>query len=137
MFGILRRSHQELLAGGMEGHTPLKIGPHRTERRSCRYSCGTNAARHMAIMAMTVGKDCRSKTGNSGIHRYRLSVIDSGPHGDYLGLWEKRKLFPKTEIQIVYPHIVMTQENQRIVDTLISKMTEGTHTANRNSSIGS
>jgi DNA helicase HerA-like ATPase len=54
---------------------------------------------------------------------YPILIFD--PHGDYLGLWEKRELFPKSNIKLFFPQIVMTEENRRIVETLIAKMTEG------------
>jgi DNA helicase HerA-like ATPase len=54
---------------------------------------------------------------------YPILIFD--PHGDYLGLWEKRDLFPDTQVNLFYPQIVMSDENRRIVETLIAKMTEG------------
>jgi DNA helicase HerA-like ATPase len=118
---------KNLLAGGMQGYTPLKIGT-LIARGDVRVDIAAEriAARHMAIMAMTGGG--KTVAARRVIREfvdlgYPLLILD--PHGDYLGLWEKRQLFPKTEIKLFYPHIVMTQENQRIVDTLIAKMTAG------------
>jgi hypothetical protein len=51
---------------------------------------------------------------------YPLVIFD--PHGDYLGFFEKRKLFPKTSIRILYPMIRVWQNNVSIIADLIDKM---------------
>lgn len=118
---------RRLLAPGVAGQTPLKIGT-LIARGDVQVDISAQrvAARHLAIMAMTGG----GKT--VAARRILRELIDIGypilifdPHGDYLGLWEKRKVFSKTTVQLFYPHVVMTSENRRIVETLISKMTEG------------
>jgi len=118
---------KSLLAGASKGHTPLKIGTLIARGDvAVDISAERIAARHLAILAMTGG----GKT--VAARRVLREFIDLGypllifdPHGDYLGLWEKKGLFPGTEIKLFYPHLVMSDQNQRIVETLIAKMTEG------------
>lgn len=80
-------------------------------------------SRHLAILAMTGG----GKT--VAARRIIRELIDIGyplvifdPHGDYLGFFEKRKLFPKTSIRILYPMIRVRQDNVGIISDLIDKM---------------
>jgi DNA helicase HerA-like ATPase len=118
---------KELLAGGIVGHTPLAIGTLIARRDvDIAISADRVVARHMAILAMTGG----GKT--VAARRILRELIDLGypllildPHGDYLGLWQKRKLFKDTKVRLLYPHIAMTEQNRHIVEILISKMTEG------------
>ena len=116
-----------LLAGTLKNQTPLRIGSliARTDV-NVEIAAERVAARHLAVLAMTGG----GKT--VAARRILRELIDIGypllifdPHGDYLGLWEKRDLFPKTTIKLFFPYIVMTGENRRIVETLIAKMTVG------------
>ena len=118
---------KELLAGGIPGHAPLGIGTLIARRDvDIAVSADRIVARHMAILAMTGG----GKT--VAARRVLRELIDLGypllildPHGDYLGLWQKRKVFKDTTVQLLYPHIAMTEQNRHIVETLINKMTEG------------
>lgn len=80
-------------------------------------------SRHLAILAMTGG----GKT--VAARRIIRELIDIGyplvifdPHGDYLGFFEKRKLFPKTAVRILYPMIRVRQDNVGIIGDLIDKM---------------
>src|SRR5712692_3925220 len=118
---------QRLLTQGVAGRTPIKIGT-LIARRDVQVDISAErvASRHLAILAMTGG----GKT--VAARRILKELIDIGypilifdPHGDYLGLWERRATFPKRTIKLFYPQIVMTDENRRIVETLIAKMTEG------------
>src|SRR5579862_4779256 len=116
-----------LLAGAIKTQTPLKIGS-LIARSDVRVDVAAErvASRHLAIMAMTGGgKTVAARRVIREFIEIGYPIVIFDPHGDYLGLWEKQKLFRNTTIKLFYPHIVMTSENQRIVDTLISKMTEG------------
>jgi len=55
--------------------------------------------------------------------KYPVLIID--PHGDYLGLWQKRDLFKDTTVELFFPSIEITERNYHIVHTLIGKMTTG------------
>lgn len=118
---------KELLAGGIPGHSPLEIGT-LIARSDVDVSISADriVSRHMAILAMTGG----GKT--VAARRVLRELIDIGyplvildPHGDYLGLWQKRGLFKGTTVKLLYPHIAMTEQNRHIVEILINKMTEG------------
>lgn len=88
----------------------------------------TNAviARHMAILAMTGGgKTVASRRVIRELleQGYPLLILD--PHGDYLGLYTKRKLFPGRDIRVLYPHLVVNEDNRDFVGYLVSRMTQG------------
>ena len=118
---------KELLAGGIPGHTPLGIGTLIARRDvDIAISADRIVARHMAILAMTGGgKTVAARRILRELIElgYPLLILD--PHGDYLGLWEKRKVFKDTTVRLLYPHIAMTEQNRHIVEILINKMTEG------------
>jgi hypothetical protein len=118
---------KELLAGGIAEDTALHIGT-LIARNDVKVSVSADriVSRHIAVLAMTGG----GKT--VAARRIIKELIDIGypllivdPHGDYLGLWNKRDLFPDTTIRLLYPHLCMTDRNQDIVETLIAKMTDG------------
>ena len=118
---------KELLAGGIPGHAPMGIGT-LIARRDVNISISADrvVARHMAILAMTGGgKTVAARRILRELIElgYPLLILD--PHGDYLGLWQKRKIFKDTTVKLLYPHIAMTEQNRHIVEILISKMTEG------------
>ncbi len=83
-------------------------------------------ARHMAILAMTGG----GKT--VAARRVLRELIDAGypilvldPHGDYLGIWENRELFGKTDVKLYYPAISVNERNRDVISFLVSQMTQG------------
>jgi len=118
---------KELLAGGIAEDTSLHIGT-LIARQDVKVSVSADriVSRHIAVLAMTGGG--KTVAARRIIKElvdigYPLLIID--PHGDYLGLWDKRHLFPDTKIRLLYPHLAMTDGNRDIVETLIVKMTEG------------
>jgi len=118
---------RELLAGGIPGHRPLPIGTLIARRDvDIAISADRVVSRHMAILAMTGGGKtvaARRILRELIALGYPLLILD--PHGDYLGLWQKRELFKGTTVKLLYPHIAMTEQNRHIVEILINKMTEG------------
>lgn len=118
---------KELLAGGIPGHSPLDVGTLIARRDvDIAISADRVVARHMAILAMTGGgKTVAARRILRELIElgYPLLILD--PHGDYLGLWQKRELFKGTTVRLLYPHIAMTEQNRHIVQVLINKMTEG------------
>jgi len=118
---------KELLAGGIPGHTPLQIGT-LIARRDVQIDISADrlVSRHMAILAMTGGgKTVAARRIIRELIENKYPVLILDPHGDYLGLWQKRDLFPESTIQLLYPHVSMTETNRSIVEILISKMTSG------------
>ncbi|HEX8695301.1 MAG TPA: ATP-binding protein [Longimicrobium sp.] len=88
----------------------------------------TNAivARHMAILAMTGGGKtvaARRVIRELLNARYPLVIID--PHGDYLGLWARRDLFPQNKIRLFFPHLSVKEENRDLIGYLVAQMTQG------------
>lgn len=94
----------------------------------------TNAivARHMAILAMTGGgKTVAARRIIRELLKigYPLLILD--PHGDYLGLYSNRKLFPDRVIKLYYPHLAVKKQNKDLVGYLVSQMTQGLTDAQR------
>jgi DNA helicase HerA-like ATPase len=80
-------------------------------------------SRHLAILAMTGGgKTVAARRIIRELIEIGYPLVIFDPHGDYLGFFEKRKLFPKTKIRILYPMIRMRQNNVGIIGDLIDKM---------------
>ncbi len=97
-------------------------------RRTIDVSLKTNVvvARHMAILAMTGGGKtvaARRIIRELLAARYPLVILD--PHGDYLGFWEKKSLFPKSEIKLYYPHLNVNDRNRDVISFLVTRMTQG------------
>src|SRR5882724_2556367 len=118
---------QQLLTGHDPSATRIKIG-NLISRTDVPVSLEANPvlARHMAILAMTGGGKtvaARRILRELISVGYPLLIID--PHGDYLGLWEKRSLLGGVEVGLFYPHIEITDRNVAIIHSLISKMTTG------------
>jgi DNA helicase HerA-like ATPase len=118
---------KELLAGGIPGHAPMGIGTLIARRDvDIAISADRVVARHMAILAMTGGgKTVAARRILRELIELGYPILILDPHGDYLGLWQKRELFKGTTVRLLYPHISMTTENRHIVEILINKMTEG------------
>jgi len=105
----------------------LKIGT-LIGRRSVEVSLKTNVivGRHMAILAMTGGGKtvaARRIIRELLAARYPLVILD--PHGDYLGVWEKRELFPDNKIRLYYPSVNVNDRNRDLISFLVSRMTQG------------
>ncbi|MEI7752434.1 MAG: ATP-binding protein, partial [Candidatus Omnitrophota bacterium] len=116
-----------LLGTGIPGHTPLNVGSLiARDDVEVNLSADRIVSRHMAILAMTGG----GKT--VAARRILRELIDIGypivifdPHGDYVGLWEKKDLFPRVKVRLLFPFIRMTENNAHLIEELIQKMTEG------------
>jgi len=97
-------------------------------RRTVEVALKTNAvvARHMAILAMTGGGKtvaARRIIRELLAARYPLVILD--PHGDYLGFWEKRSLFPNNAIKLFYPSVSVNDRNRDLISFLVEHMTQG------------
>jgi hypothetical protein len=80
-------------------------------------------SRHLAILAMTGGgKTVAARRIIRELMKLRYPLVIFDPHGDYLGLFEKRKLFPDSNIRILYPMIRVRKDNVGIIGDLIDKM---------------
>jgi uncharacterized protein len=113
---------------GDEADVPrIKIGA-LIGRRSIEVALKTNAvvARHMAILAMTGGGKtvaARRIIRELLAARYPLVILD--PHGDYLGFWEKRALFPENSVKLYYPSVSVNDRNRDLISFLVEHMTQG------------
>lgn len=80
-------------------------------------------SRHLAILAMTGGgKTVAARRIIRELIDLKYPLIIFDPHGDYLGLFEKRALFSGSEIKIFYPTLRVREDNASIVTDLIEKM---------------
>ncbi|MGC1301960.1 MAG: ATP-binding protein [Caulobacteraceae bacterium] len=80
-------------------------------------------SRHLAILAMTGGgKTVAARRIIRELIELKYPLVIFDPHGDYLGLFEKRALFPTTTIKIFYPALKVRKDNVGIVNELIEKM---------------
>jgi len=115
---------QSLLTGTLPTKVPLHIGS-LIARADVDVALAADriVSRHLAILAMTGG----GKT--VAARRIIRELIDVGypllifdPHGDYLGLYEKKKLFGNTEVKLFYPVIKNVSQSTDVIFTLISKL---------------
>lgn len=80
-------------------------------------------SRHLAILAMTGGgKTVAARRIIRELVELRYPLVIFDPHGDYLGLFEKRHLFDGSDIKIMYPVIRVWKNNIGIISDLIGKM---------------
>jgi hypothetical protein len=80
-------------------------------------------SRHLAILAMTGGgKTVAARRIIRELIELKYPLVIFDPHGDYLGLFEKRKLFPGSVVKIFYPALTVRRDNVDIVHELIQKM---------------
>jgi hypothetical protein len=80
-------------------------------------------SRHLAILAMTGGgKTVAARRIIRELIELGYPLVIFDPHGDYLGFFEKRHLFPKSNIRVLYPMIRVRQDNIGIIADLINKM---------------
>lgn len=80
-------------------------------------------SRHLAILAMTGGGKtvaARRIIRELIQHRYPLIIFD--PHGDYLGFYEKKKLFESIDVRLFFPRIFVSSENMQTVNDLIERL---------------
>jgi DNA helicase HerA-like ATPase len=83
-------------------------------------------ARHMAILAMTGGGKtvaARRVIRELLAARYPMVILD--PHGDYLGFWTQRSLFPEVDVKLYYPSLTVNDENRDLIGYLVEQMTQG------------
>lgn len=80
-------------------------------------------SRHMAILAMTGGgKTVASRRVIKELAKLKYPIVIFDPHGDYLGLYEKRAELGADEVKLVYPEILVTDQTRGTVSDLVSKM---------------
>lgn len=115
---------RELLLGGDTDPARLRIGT-LIARNDVEVWLSARAiiSRHLAILAMTGGgKTVAARRIIKELIRLNYPLVIFDPHGDYLGLFEKRHLFPDVKIKIFYPMIRVRRDNIGIVADLIDKM---------------
>ncbi|HYD23782.1 MAG TPA: ATP-binding protein [Croceibacterium sp.] len=80
-------------------------------------------SRHLAILAMTGGgKTVAARRIIRELIDLKYPLLIFDPHGDYLGLFEKRHLFAGSEVKIFYPVIRVWEKNIGVIADLINKM---------------
>jgi DNA helicase HerA-like ATPase len=119
-------SVKTILTGDEETHR-LRLGA-LIGRPDVEVRVKTNAvvARHMAILAMTGGgKTVAARRIIKELLNARYPLVILDPHGDYLGLWLRRELFPKNSIKLFFPSLVVKEENRDLIGYLVAQMTQG------------
>jgi DNA helicase HerA-like ATPase len=112
---------------GDEETSRIRLG-HLIGRPDVEVRVKTNAivARHMAILAMTGGgKTVAARRIIRELLQARYPIVILDPHGDYLGFWVKRDLFPRSRIRLFYPYLRVKEENRDLVGYLVEQMTQG------------
>ncbi|MDE2517099.1 MAG: extracellular solute-binding protein, partial [Rhodospirillales bacterium] len=96
---------RRLLTGEEDNSAKLKIGS-LIARGDVEVSLSARhiVSRHLAILAMTGGgKTVAARRIIRELIDLKYPLVIFDPHGDYLGFFEKRVLFPDTNIRIFYP----------------------------------
>lgn len=120
-----------LLISDREREHPVSIGS-LIARRDVEVTLSARrlVSRHMAILAMTGGgKTVAARRIIRELIRegYPLFILD--PHGDYIGLVKCQEVLkkeaPGCEIQLFYPDLLIQENGEELVTTLILQMTNG------------
>lgn len=91
-----------------------------------RINTNVIVARHMAILAMTGGgKTVAARRIIRELLKVQYPLVILDPHGDYLGLWERKELFPDNSIRLYFPSLTVREQNLDLVGYLIAQMTQG------------
>ena len=91
-----------------------------------RINTNVIVARHMAILAMTGGgKTVAARRIIKELLEVQYPLVILDPHGDYLGLWERKELFPNNSIRLYFPSLTVREQNLDLVGYLIAQMTQG------------
>lgn len=115
---------QKLLTGEDTRQAPIMIGS-LIGRADVRIDLSARhiVSRHLAILAMTGGGKtvaARRIIRELVSHGYPLIIFD--PHGDYLGLYEKRSELGGADVRVFFPRIKVDQSNLEVIGDLIDKM---------------
>ena len=114
-----------LLTGKEDRKSPkLRIGS-LIARRDVEVSLSARqiVSRHLAILAMTGGgKTVAARRIIRELISIGYPLVIFDPHGDYIGFYEKRDLFPGKKIQLLFPMLRVRENNLDTIRDLIDKM---------------
>jgi hypothetical protein len=115
------------LVGGRDEEQQVEIGSLIARQDvEVTLSAPKMVSRHMAILAMTGGgKTVAARRIIRELIGYRYPMLILDPHGDYIGLWKCRHLFPTADIRLFFPQFTIAEDGQGIVVELIQQMTAG------------
>lgn len=115
---------KKLLTGKEIEQAPLHIGTLIARNDvNVELSAKHIVSRHLAILAMTGGgKTVAARRIIRELININYPLVIFDPHGDYLGLYEKRGLLKNTDVKIFYPKISVNKGNLDVVTEMISKM---------------
>ena len=87
-------------------------------------------ARHLAILAMTGGgKTVAARRIIRELIKYGYPILILDPHGDYIGLVKCQEMLqaeaPGCNIKLFFPELLMRQDGEDLITTLVSQMTSG------------
>lgn len=80
-------------------------------------------SRHIAILAMTGGgKTVAARRILRELIKIGYPLVIFDPHGDYLGLYEKRQVVGAQSVKLFFPRIRVQEDSRDTVSDLIAKM---------------
>lgn len=115
---------QSLLTGEDTRKAPIRIGSliGRSDVR-VELSARHVISRHLAILAMTGGgKTVAARRILRELIDLNYPLVIFDPHGDYLGLYEKRDQLDGCDVRVFYPRINVEESNLDVIRDLIEKM---------------
>ena len=124
---------RQLLVGGRDEERSVRVGSLiARDDVGVTLSAPRLVSRHLAILAMTGGGKtvaARRMIRELIKHGYPLLVLD--PHGDYIGLGTDQcqtllqEETPGTSIKLFFPQLMVEEDGEDLVTTLITQMTAG------------
>lgn len=115
---------QALLTGEETHKAPIRIGS-LIGRADVRVELSARhiISRHLAILAMTGGgKTVAARRIIRELVNLKYPLVIFDPHGDYLGLYEKRNELNDCDVKVFYPCIPVDSSNLDVIADLIDKM---------------
>ncbi len=119
-----------LIGGSTEEQTALVGSLIARDDVDVTLSAPRMVARHLAILAMTGGgKTVAARRIIRELIKYGYPVLILDPHGDYIGLVKCQEMLqaeaPGCNIKLFFPELLMRQDGEDLITTLVSQMTSG------------
>lgn len=122
---------RQLLIGGSTGEQTTLVGSLiARDDVDVTLSAPRMVARHLAILAMTGGgKTVAARRIIRELIKYGYPILILDPHGDYIGLVKCQEMLqteaPGCNIKLFFPELLMRQDGEDLITTLVSQMTSG------------
>lgn len=131
---------RQLLVGGQEDDRHIRVGSLiARDDVQVTLSGPKLVSRHLAILAMTGGgKTVAARRMIRELIQYRYPLLILDPHGDYIGLASERcrsllrEESQQVDIKLFFPQLMVQEDGQSLITTLITQMTAGLTEAQMN-----